>query len=208
MRILGIDPGYGIVGWGIIDTNATLDVIDYGVVSTPKELTLPERLEVIYSSIESLILSYKPDVVAIEELFYFRNQTTVIPVAEARGAILLSCRKNGVPIYEYTPLQIKQALTGVGRAEKQQVQFMVKSILLQLRAFKVWLCAGFMVRLASPLPLLLPPKCFPALFPPCDAIRPPLLRLLALWLLPELLPPPPPPPPQEKEERLSNIIEA
>lgn len=129
MRILGIDPGYGIVGWGIIDTNATLDVIDYGVISTPKELTLPERLEVIYSSIESLILSYNPDVVAIEELFYFRNQTTVIPVAEARGVILLSCRKNGVPIFEYTPLQIKQALTGVGRAEKQQVQFMVKSIL-------------------------------------------------------------------------------
>lgn len=129
MKILGIDPGYGIVGYGIIYSTTFIETIDYGVVSTPKELSLPERLEVIYSSIESLILSYKPDVVAIEELFYFRNQTTVIPVAEARGVILLACRKNGVPIYEYTPLQIKQALTGVGRAEKQQVQFMVKSIL-------------------------------------------------------------------------------
>lgn len=129
MRILGIDPGYGIVGYGIIDSNVGIDVVDYGVISTPKELSLPDRLEVIYSSLQSLINSYNPDVVAVEELFYFKNQTTVIPVAEARGVILLSCKKSGVPIYEYTPLQIKQALTGVGRAEKAQVQFMVKSIL-------------------------------------------------------------------------------
>lgn len=129
MRVLGIDPGYGIVGYGIIDSNSSTSVVDYGVISTPKELTLPERLEVIYSSIESLIISYKPDVVAVEELFYFKNQTTVIPVAEARGVIILSCRKNDVPIFEYTPLQIKQALTGFGRAEKSQIQFMVKTIL-------------------------------------------------------------------------------
>ena len=129
MRILGIDPGYGIVGYGIIDSGAKIDVVDYGVVSTPKEMTLPDRLEVIYSSLASLISSYKPDVVAVEELFYFKNQTTVIPVAEARGVILLACKKSGVPIFEYTPLQIKQGLTGVGRAEKAQVQFMVKSIL-------------------------------------------------------------------------------
>ena len=129
MRILGIDPGYGIVGYGIIDSNNSIDVVDYGVVSTPKEMTLPDRLEVIYSSLTSLINSYKPDVVAVEELFYFKNQTTVIPVAEARGVILLACKKSGVPIFEYTPLQIKQGLTGVGRAEKAQVQFMVKSIL-------------------------------------------------------------------------------
>lgn len=129
MRILGIDPGYGIVGYGIIDSEFKTTVIDYGVISTPKELSLPDRLEVIYSSLQSLINSYKPDVVAVEELFYFKNQTTVIPVAEARGVILLSCKKTGVPIFEYTPLQIKQALTGIGRAEKSQVQFMVKSIL-------------------------------------------------------------------------------
>ena len=129
MRILGIDPGYGIVGYGIIEGGYQPMMVDYGVISTPKELSLPERLEIIYSSIETLITSYKPDVVAIEELFYFRNQTTIIPVAEARGVILLSCKDNNVPIFEYTPLQIKQALTGIGRAEKAQVQFMVKTIL-------------------------------------------------------------------------------
>ena len=129
MRILGIDPGYGIVGWGLIDADNGIQVIDYGVVSTPKELTLPERLEVIYSSIQSLINYYKPDVMAVEELFYFKNQTTVIPVAEARGVILLSARMCKLPIFEYTPLQIKQALTGFGRAEKAQVQYMVKTLL-------------------------------------------------------------------------------
>ncbi len=129
MRVLGIDPGYGIVGFGIIDSKIEIDVIDYGVISTPKELSLPERLEIIYSSLCSLIKSYKPDVVAVEELFYFRNQTTIIPVAEARGVILLACKKNQVQIFEYTPLQIKQALTGNGRAEKSQIQFMVKTIL-------------------------------------------------------------------------------
>ncbi len=129
MRILGIDPGYGIVGYGIIEGGYQPEMIDYGVISTPKELSLPERLEIIYSSIETLIKSYLPDVVAIEELFYFRNQTTIIPVAEARGVILLACKDNDIPIFEYTPLQIKQALTGIGRAEKTQVQFMVKTIL-------------------------------------------------------------------------------
>ncbi len=129
MRILGIDPGYGIVGYGVIDYNNSTEVVDYGVISTPKELSLPERLEVIYSSLCSLINSYKPDVLAVEELFYFKNQTTVISVAEARGVILLAGRNKKIPIYEYTPLQIKQALTGFGRAEKAQMQFMVKTIL-------------------------------------------------------------------------------
>ncbi|MBR1985200.1 MAG: crossover junction endodeoxyribonuclease RuvC [Clostridia bacterium] len=118
-----------MVGYGIIDSNASTDVVDYGVVSTPKELSLPDRLEIIYSSLQSLILSYKPDVVAVEELFYFKNQTTVIPVAEARGVILLACKMAKVQVYEYTPLQIKQALTGNGRAEKKQIQFMVTNIL-------------------------------------------------------------------------------
>ncbi len=129
MRILGIDPGYGIVGYGIIEGGYQPKMIDYGVISTPKELTLPERLEIIFSSIETLIASYNPEVIAIEELFYFRNQTTIIPVAEARGVIILACKKNNIPIFEYTPLQIKQALTGIGRADKSQVQFMVKTVL-------------------------------------------------------------------------------
>ncbi len=129
MIILGIDPGYAIVGYGIIDTNKPNMVIDYGAITTPKEDTMPVRLEAIDSSLKYLFDKYKPDVVAIEELFYFKNQKTVIPVAEARGVIVLACQKYCGNIYEYTPLQIKQALTGQGRAEKAQVQYMVKAIL-------------------------------------------------------------------------------
>lgn len=129
MIILGIDPGYAIVGYGIIDTNKPNMIIDYGAITTPKEDTMPVRLEAIDSSLKYLFEKFKPDVVAIEELFYFKNQKTVIPVAEARGVIVLACQKYCGNIYEYTPLQIKQALTGQGRAEKAQVQFMVKAIL-------------------------------------------------------------------------------
>lgn len=129
MVILGIDPGYAIVGYGIIDTNKNDMVLDYGAITTPKEDTMPVRLEAIEASLEFLINKYKPDVVAMEELFYFKNQKTVIQVAQARGVIMLTCQKHCGNIYEYTPLQIKQALTGQGRAEKAQVQFMVKAIL-------------------------------------------------------------------------------
>ena len=130
MRILGIDPGYGIVGFGIIDyENSNYKVVDYGVVETPKQEDIAVRLALIYEAIGKLIETYKPNQVAIEELFYFKNQTTVIPVAEARGVILLSAIHSCGEIFEYTPLQIKQALTGNGRAEKAQVQFMVKAIL-------------------------------------------------------------------------------
>ncbi len=129
MIILGIDPGYAIVGYGIIDTNKPNMVVDYGAITTPKEDPMPVRLEAIDSSLKYLFDKYKPDVVAIEELFYFKNQKTVIPVAEARGVIVLACQKYCGNIYEYTPLQIKQALTGQGRAEKAQVQYMVKAIL-------------------------------------------------------------------------------
>lgn len=129
MVILGIDPGYGIVGFGIIDTNKPNMVVDYGVITTPKEDRMPVRLQTIDSSLKYLLEKYKPDAVAVEELFYFKNQTTVIPVAQARGVILLACQKYCGNIYEYTPLQIKQALTGNGRAEKAQVQYMVKAIL-------------------------------------------------------------------------------
>ena len=129
MVILGIDPGYAIVGYGIIDTNKPNMVIDYGAITTPKEDSMPIRLEAIDSSLKFLFDKYKPDVVAIEELFYFKNQKTVIQVAQARGVIVLACQKYCGNIYEYTPLQIKQALTGQGRAEKKQVQYMVKAIL-------------------------------------------------------------------------------
>ncbi len=128
MVILGIDPGYAIIGYGVIE-GETNKVIDYGAITTPKEDSMPIRLQNIYDSLEYLLNKYKPDVVAIEELFYFKNQKTVIQVAQARGVIVLACQKHCGKIYEYTPLQIKQALTGNGRAEKAQVQYMVKAIL-------------------------------------------------------------------------------
>lgn len=129
MRILGIDPGFAIIGYGVIDKDRDLKVIDYGVITTPKEDSIANRLETNYNAIVALIEKFKPDAIAIEELFYFRNQTTIIPVAEARGIILLACNQSRTPIYEYTPLQIKQAITGNGRAEKKQIQYMVTNIL-------------------------------------------------------------------------------
>lgn len=129
MKILGIDPGYAIIGYGIIDTEKPNMLIDYGAITTPKEQSLPQRLDAIDGSLKFLFEKYKPDVVAIEELFYFKNQKTVIQVAQARGVIILACQKYCGNIYEYTPLQIKQALTGHGRAEKAQIQYMVKAIL-------------------------------------------------------------------------------
>lgn len=132
MIILGIDPGYAIVGFGIIEkTNKITRVIDYGVIETDKSLKMSVRLNKIYDGIEFLIDKYNPDCFAMEELFYHTNQKTVINVAMARGVILLAATKKlgDNNLYEYTPLQIKQALTGNGRAEKQQVQYMVKAIL-------------------------------------------------------------------------------
>lgn len=129
MVILGIDPGYAIVGYGVIDTEKPNMVVDYGAITTPKEDSMPVRLQAIEESLQYLFNKFKPEVVAIEELFYFKNQKTIIPVAEARGVIVLTCQKYCGNIYEYTPLQIKQALTGQGRAEKAQVQYMVKAIL-------------------------------------------------------------------------------
>lgn len=129
MIILGIDPGYAIVGYGVIDTDKNNKVLDYGAITTPKEHSIAMRLKEIEDGLIFLFEKFKPDCMAIEELFYFRNNTTVIPVAEARGVIVLTAQKYCPKIYEYTPLQIKQALTGNGRAEKKQVQYMVKAIL-------------------------------------------------------------------------------
>ncbi len=129
-RILGIDPGFALVGFGIVDENSgNLCAVDYGVISTDKSENFALRLQKIYNGVLQLIDTYHPDAIAIEELFYFKNQTTVIPVAEARGVIVLAGKQKNVQMFEYTPLQIKQALTGNGRAEKKQVQFMVKNIL-------------------------------------------------------------------------------
>ncbi len=130
MRILGIDPGFGIIGFGVIDKeNSGLSVIDYGVITTPKEMPFNERLRVIYDSMNALLDRYKPDEVSIEELYFNKNITTGIKVAEARGIILLTFQQHKLPIFEYTPQDIKLALTGQGRATKHQMQFMVKTLL-------------------------------------------------------------------------------
>ncbi|MBQ3047718.1 MAG: crossover junction endodeoxyribonuclease RuvC [Clostridia bacterium] len=130
MRVLGIDPGFALVGFGIVDQiNGQFEVVDYGVISTHKDESFSTRLAIIYKGMCDLIDTYKPDAIAIEELFFFKNQKTVIPVAEARGVIVLSAIQKNGNVFEYTPLQIKQALTGNGRAEKKQIQYMVKSIL-------------------------------------------------------------------------------
>lgn len=130
MIILGIDPGLAIVGYGVINTlKGNSSVIDYGVINTPKEDSVPTRLEKIYEGMLGLIDKFNPDCIAIEELFFNTNTTTGINVAQARGVILLACKQKGLKMYEYTPLQIKQALTGYGKAEKKQIQFMVSRLL-------------------------------------------------------------------------------
>ena len=130
MRILGIDPGIAIVGYGIIDVErGNYSLVDYGVITTPKEENTPTRLCMIEKSLIKLIEEYKPDNIALEELFFARNTTTAITVAEARGVLLLTATKYCGRLFEYTPLQIKQAVVGYGRADKIQVQRMVKTIL-------------------------------------------------------------------------------
>lgn len=130
-RILGIDPGFALLGFGVVDENVRGEVttLDYGVIETTKDEKFADRLNKVYRGILSLIDTYKPDAMAIEELFFFKNQKTIIPVAEVRGVVILAGIERGLKMFEYTPLQIKQALTGNGRAEKKQIQFMVKSIL-------------------------------------------------------------------------------
>lgn len=130
MRILGIDPGYATIGYGVIDTNSGRHkAVDYGVITTPKNENIAVRLAMIYDSMTKLIETFKPDEIAVEELFFVKNITTGINVAHARGIILLASIHACGRLYEYTPLQIKQAMTGYGRAEKRQIQEMVKLFL-------------------------------------------------------------------------------
>ena len=130
MVILGIDPGYAIVGWGVIEySGSRFRTLGYGSIQTPAGLPIVDRLEMIYRGMNEIIEKYKPDGMAVEELFFNTNTTTAIAVAEARGSILLAARLCGVEIGEYTPLQVKQAVVGYGRAEKKQVISMVTSLL-------------------------------------------------------------------------------
>ncbi len=128
MKVLGIDPGYNIIGYGVVETEGC-KVIDYGVITTPKTMSISTRLYTIYQATCELMDTFSPEQVAFEELFFNTNNTTAIPVAEARGVLIVACKQYTDKLFEYTPLQIKQALTGNGRAEKKQVQFMVKNIL-------------------------------------------------------------------------------
>ena len=130
MRILGIDPGYATIGYGIIEyDNFRFKTVAYGAITTSPDKLFPDRLCDIYSDMQTLINNYKPDCLSIEKLFFNTNTTTAIDVAQARGVILLSARKSNVDIFEYTPLQVKQSITGYGRAEKHQVMEMVKTLL-------------------------------------------------------------------------------
>jgi crossover junction endodeoxyribonuclease RuvC len=127
MRILGIDPGTAIVGFGIIDRNGMKNVlVDAGVIRTPANTPDHERLKTIYDDLKGIVEEYEPDIMVVEQLFFAKNVTTAMTVSQARGVILLVGEQNGLKIYEYTPLQIKQALTGYGRAEKKQIQEMVR----------------------------------------------------------------------------------
>ena len=131
MIILGIDPGIATMGYGVVDKdkNGNCRAIDYGVVVTPKEETLPVRLAILGEGVNKIIDRFAPEEVALEELFFTKNITTGIAVAQARGVTLLACVKKCGRLYEYTPMQIKQALTGYGRADKQQIQQVVTSLL-------------------------------------------------------------------------------
>lgn len=133
MRILGIDPGTGILGFGVIDVQgANTQLVDAGVIRTPVKEDDAIRLETIYDELTDIIAATKPTAMSVEKLFFARNVTTAMTVAQARGVVLLCGRQAGMEIFEYTPLQIKQAITGYGKADKKQIQEMVR-VMLKLK---------------------------------------------------------------------------
>lgn len=130
MRVLGIDPGYAIVGWGVVEyVGNRFTPVAFGAVTTEAGVPFEQRLDKVYEGVLDVMTTYKPEALSIEQLFYQHNQTTVIGVAEARGVILLAAAKCGIPIFEYTPMQVKQAVTGYGKAVKPQVQEMTRRLL-------------------------------------------------------------------------------
>lgn len=130
MIIIGIDPGYAIVGIGVVEyAGNKFRTLEYNTITTPAGMNTVARLKKIYDEMELYIEKYKPDCISIEELFFNSNQKTAINVAQARGVLLVAAANHNIPISEYTPLQVKQSVTGYGRAQKQQIQQMVKMIL-------------------------------------------------------------------------------
>lgn len=130
-RILGIDPGTGILGFGVIDVDqrGRAKLVDGGVIRTPVKQPDSQRLLTIYEELSEIITAHEPQIIAVEKLFFSQNVTTAMSVSQARGVVLLCGEQNGLSLFEYTPLQIKQAVTGYGKADKKQVQEMVKIIL-------------------------------------------------------------------------------
>lgn len=130
LRIIGIDPGYAIVGVGVVDyIGNRFNVVDYLAITTEAGVPFEQRLCTVYDGLAELLTLHQPDALSIEQLFYTSNQKTVMHVAEARGVILLAAEKAGIPIFQYTPLQVKQAVAGYGRATKKQVQEMTRVLL-------------------------------------------------------------------------------
>lgn len=130
MRILGIDPGYAIIGYGVLDYDGySFKPVGYGAITTEAGMDFYIRLMDIYNDMRTVLREFKPDALSIEKLFFNTNQKTGIDVAQARGVIVLAAAQEGVPIYEYTPLQVKQSVVGYGRAEKKQVMEMTRGIL-------------------------------------------------------------------------------
>lgn len=131
MRILGIDPGTATTGYGVVeeDSQGGLVAVAYGTITTPAKMDVEKRLLIIYNQLNELILLYKPQAAAVEKLFFYKNVTTAMTVGQSRGVVVLSFAQAGLPIGEYTPLEVKQAVTGYGKAEKKQIQQMVKVLL-------------------------------------------------------------------------------
>lgn len=130
MTILGIDPGYAIVGWGVLEyQNSRFTIKGYGAITTPAGMDFPKRLQMIYEDMNTILEKYQPNVLSIEKLFFTNNKTTGIDVAQARGIVLLTAAMRGMEVNEYTPMQVKQAVVGYGKAEKKQVMEMTRMLL-------------------------------------------------------------------------------
>lgn len=129
MIILGIDPGTATTGFGLIEYSKRMECLDYGSIQTSSSLAAPARLRILEKELAKIIKKYKPGILAVENIYFFKNAKTAIPVSQAKGVILLTAAKNNLPVREFTPLQIKMVVAGYGRAEKKQVQKMIKYLL-------------------------------------------------------------------------------